>query len=118
MQMQTETFIIMIVGLLAIGLIRLVIAIGGREYAADHPHVKSKAAQTSAQTGAQTSAQTSPEGDATSAGGAALAVPSRRPVRGTGRRSHLLYFPDAAQADSAGDAPPAADSEPVLPSAS
>lgn len=108
MQMQTETFIIMIVGLLAIGLIRLVIAIGGREYAADHPHMKSR--------GSQVASQDLPKGDGVA--GAALSVPSQRPVRGTGRRSHLLYFPEAAQADSAGDAPPAADSEPVLPSAS
>lgn len=106
--MQTETFIIMIVGLLAIGLIRLIIAMVGREYAADHPHVKSKAAQTSA------------EGESMTDGGE-LSVRSQRPVRGTGRKSHLLYFPEA---ESAVDAEPATTdasesaSEPVLPNAS
>lgn len=70
--MQTETVIIMIVGLLAIGLIRLVIAMVGREYAADHPHQK-KSTGTVAEP----------------------AVPTQRPMRGTGRKSHLLYLPTA-----------------------
>lgn len=105
MQMQTETIIIMIVGLLAIGLIRLIIAMVGREYAADHPHVKSKGARI-------------PQGNSTSDGDAALSVPSQRPIRGTGRKSHLLYFPEAEQVDSAAEAQSTTDSEPVLPSAS
>ena len=75
--MQSETVIIMIVGLLAIGLIRLVIAMVGREFAADHPHVK---------------AQGSTDADGVDA---ALAVPSQRPVRGTGKKSHLYEFPTA-----------------------
>ena len=107
MQMQTETFIIMIVGLLAIGLIRLIIAMVGREYAADHPHLRSKGAQPSTQESS---------GDSTS--DAALSAPSQRPVRGTGRKSHLLYFPEADQTEHSAEAQPATDSEPVLPSAS
>jgi hypothetical protein len=107
MQMQTETFIIMIVGLLAIGLIRLIIAMVGREYAADHPHVKSK--------GPRSVVPSSAPGDATD-GDAALSVPSQRPIRGTGRKSHLLYFPESDQVEPAAENQPA-DSEPVLPSA-
>jgi hypothetical protein len=80
--MQTETVIIMIVGLAAIGLIRLVIAMVGREYAADHPHVKSRTAPS----------QTTPSDDSVGPH-STPAVPSPRPVRGTGRRSHLMYFP-------------------------
>ncbi|MGL5809083.1 MAG: hypothetical protein ACRCYQ_03970 [Nocardioides sp.] len=64
--MSTETVVIMIVGLLAIGLIRFIIARVGREFAADHPHVKSRRAP--------------------------------RLVRGTGRKSHLLYLPGSEQA--------------------
>jgi hypothetical protein len=71
---QTETVIIMIVGLLAIGLIRLVIAMVGREYAADHPHQK----------------KTTTDGSTTGPD-----VPLQRPMRGTGRKSHLLYLPAA-----------------------
>lgn len=106
--MQTETFIIMIVGLLAIGLIRLIIAMVGREYAADHPHVKSKGPRT---------AVASPTMGESTEGDAALSVPSARPIRGTGRKSHLLYFPEAEQVEPAAEAQSATDSEPVLPSA-
>lgn len=106
--MQTETFIIMIVGLLAIGLIRLIIAMVGREYAADHPHVKSR--------GAQAAGQAPADGDLMN--DATPSTPSQRPVRGTGRKSHLLYFPAADQANSSADAQPSGDSAPVLPSAS
>lgn len=98
--MQTETFIIMMIGLLAIGLIRLVIAIGGREYAADHPHVKSRGSGSSTEDGLESDG----------AAGATLTVPSQRPVRGTGRQSHLLYFPETPE--------PLTDSEPVMPTAS
>ncbi len=77
--MQTETIIIMIVGLCAIGLIRFVIAMVGREYAADHPH-KAKPAMTEGSDSLPTLA-------------------SQRPMRGTGRKSHLLYLPEAGAVD-------------------
>jgi len=82
--MQSETVIIMIVGLIAIGLIRLVIAMVGREFAADHPHVKSRPTEA-----------TPPDSDTLPA------VTSQRPVRGTGRKSHLLYFPESATSSPA-----------------
>jgi hypothetical protein len=75
--MQTETVIIMIVGLLAIGLIRLVIAMVGREYAADHPHIKAKVSRDAAESGSTD----------------LVATPGPRAVRGTGKKSHLLYLP-------------------------
>ena len=83
--MQSETVIIMIVGLVAIGLIRLVIAMVGREFAADHPHVKSRSDSDSAGSSK----------DETEGAAADLAVPSQRPVRGTGKKSHLYEFPTA-----------------------
>ncbi|MEQ1899024.1 MAG: hypothetical protein ABL971_16785 [Vicinamibacterales bacterium] len=79
--MGTETVIIMIVGLVAIGLIRLVIAMAGRQYAADHPNVKGTSQDTTTAT--------------------------QRPVRGTGRKSHLMYFPEAESTPEA--TPPGQD---------
>ncbi len=100
--MQSETVIIMIVGLLAIGLIRLVIAMVGREFAADHPHVKSKS-------------DVDPAGSPNEVSGslATADVPSQRPVRGTGKNSHLYQFPTADENEAA--APEATDikSEPA-----
>lgn len=93
--MQSETVIIMIVGLLAIGLIRLVIAMVGREFAADHPHVKSKSDADPA--GASTE-----DSDALTS---TVAVPSQRPVRGTGKKSHLYQFPTADENTSADSEP-------------
>ena len=86
--MQSETVIIMIVGLLAIGLIRLVIAMVGREFAADHPHVKSKSAADA----------TGSSSDETHLVHEDVSAHVQRPTRGTGKQSHLLYFPAADEA--------------------
>ncbi|MGL5825453.1 MAG: hypothetical protein ACRCYU_11670 [Nocardioides sp.] len=110
--MQTETVIIMVVGLVAISLIRLVIAVVGREFAADHPHVRSTRTASTKQirpgriesgrigSGQVAGGQTA---DAAITELAEIEEPatdsaprgSRRPVRGTGRQSHLLYFPNS-----------------------
>jgi len=68
--MHFETAIVMIVGIGALVSLRVILAVVGKEYAADHPHVSI------------------PRRDAQDG-----SAPTRV-VRGTGRNSHLLYFPD------------------------
>lgn len=68
--MHFETAIVMIVGIVALVSLRVILAVVGKEYAADHP-------------GARIPRQAADE-----------AFPRVRVVRGTGRNSHLLYFPD------------------------
>ncbi|MFZ2504192.1 MAG: hypothetical protein WAW88_16150 [Nocardioides sp.] len=76
--MQTETIIIMIVGLISLSLIRLIVGMVGREFRVDH-------------SAAQVSDRFQP-----SAAAALASVdmePRPRVTRGTGRNRHLLYFP-------------------------
>jgi hypothetical protein len=68
--MHFETAIVMIVGIVALVSLRLILVVVGKEYAADHPRVSI------------------PRRDMVDA-----SVPTTRVVRGTGRNSHLLYFP-------------------------
>jgi hypothetical protein len=68
--MHFETAIVMIVGVVALVSLRVILAVVGRQYAADHP-------------GARIPRESADE-----------PVPLCRVVRGTGRKSHLLYFPD------------------------
>lgn len=68
--MQVETVAVLIVGLVALATVRVILAVVGRDFAADHPGCDF---------------ERRPE-DAV--------VPAQRVYRGTGRNSHLLYFPD------------------------
>lgn len=85
--MHYETAIVMIVGIAALVSLRVILAVVGKEYAADHPRVQ-----------------------APQRVGAAASTPAPRVVRGTGRNSHLLYFPDSlpSPATSIEDLTPAA----------
>jgi len=64
--MQTETIIVMIVGIVALTVVRLIVALVGRDFAADH--------------------------DRATAHPSDPVTPRRQVRRGTGRESHLLYF--------------------------
>lgn len=69
--MQLETAMVMVVGLVALASVRLILALVGRDFAADHPDVHV------------------PRRDPADGDGA-----PQRVCRGTGRNSHLLYFPN------------------------
>jgi len=62
--MQTETVVVMIVGIVALATVRVIVMFVGREHAADHE------------------ARAAAPGD----------VVPRQVRRGTGRNSHLVYF--------------------------
>jgi len=64
--MQAETAIVMIVGIVALTTVRLIVALVGRDFSADHDH---------------------PVLD--------RGIEPRQVRRGTGRQSHLLYFEPA-----------------------
>lgn len=74
--MQTETIIILIVGLISLSMIRVIVTMVGREYKVDH-----SAAQATDRIPSRV--ETTP----------ALAMAVQRPhaVRGTGRNRHLFY---------------------------
>jgi hypothetical protein len=83
--MQTETAVVMIVGIVALTIVRLIVALVGRDFAADHDH--------------PTAHPSDPH------------TPRPQVRRGTGRESHLLYFEPA----TVRSAEPAAPAEPVVP---
>lgn len=76
--MQLETAMVMVVGLVALAAVRLILAVVGRDFAADHPDIQF------------------PRRDPADGDGA-----PQRVCRGTGRNSHLLYFPDRPQESAA-----------------
>lgn len=74
--MHIETAIVMIVGIAALVSLRVILAVVGKQYAADHP-------------GARIPRESADE-----------SVPRIRVVRGTGRNSHLLYFPQPSESSA------------------
>lgn len=90
--MHFETAVVMIVGIAALASLRLILVVVGKEYAADHPGARIP----------WRGPMDSPDRD-------------DRVVRGTGRNSHLLYFPDPLPTAAPVSAAPAED---VVPTAS
>ncbi|MEI2809718.1 MAG: hypothetical protein V9F00_05810 [Nocardioides sp.] len=80
--MQTETILILIVGLISLSMIRVIVTMVGREYKVDH-------------SAAQATDRIPSRIEATTELAVANATPRLHAVRGTGRNRHLFYLTDA-----------------------